>query len=376
MVQTTTALIPLFNLELQRKALQEEITAAVTKVLESGKFILGPETSSFEEEFSKSIGTSHCIACSSGAGAIQIALSACGVGPGDEVITTPMTFIATTSSITLTGAKFVLADIDPETACLDPQKVAEKITPKTKAILPVHIYGYPARMKEFMDMASKHSVKIVEDCAQSHLAEYEGRVTGSIGHAGAFSFYPSKNLGACGDAGAVTTNDDETAKKCRQLRHNGRNLDKGYEHVMEGSTLRIDDIQAAILRVKLRHLKTWTGQRRQLAKLYEAGLKGLPVRLPPSPPAGSSQSFYVYTIKAPRRDELAAHLKSAGIGSGIYYPVPIYRQPVYSGLGYRPGDFPVTEKLVSEVLSLPMFPEMTQAQVARVCGEIKKFYKT
>ncbi len=375
MIQTTTAPIPLFNLALQHKALQKELSAAVMKVLESGKFVLGPETSAFEEEFSKSIGTRHCIACASGAGALQIALGACGVGPGDEVITTPMTFIATTSSITLAGAKFVLADIDPETACLDPQKAGEKITSKTKAVLPVHIYGYPARMKEFMDLASKHSIKIVEDCAQSHLAQYEGRVTGSIGHAGAFSFYPSKNLGACGDAGAVTTNDDETAKKCRQLRHNGRNLDKGYEHVMEGSTLRMDDIQAAILRVKLKYLKTWTDNRRQIAKLYDAGLKELPVKLPPSPPAGSSQSFYVYTIKASRRDALAAHLKSAGIGSGVYYPVPIYRQPVYSELGYKPGDFPVTEKLVSEVLSLPMFPEMTQAQVARVCGEIREFYK-
>lgn len=375
MLQTKSAPIPLFNLELQHKALKKELNAAAIKVLESGKFTLGPETKAFEEEFAKIIGTRHCVSCASGAAAIQIALGACGVGSGDEVITSPLTFIATTSSISLTGAKFVLADVDPVTASLDPEKTEKKITSKTKAMLPVHIYGYPAKMKEFMDIASRRNLKVVEDCAQSHLAEYGGRMTGAIGHAGAFSFYPSKNLGACGDAGAVTTSDDEIAQKCVQLRHCGRHPDRGYEHVMEGTTLRIDDIQAALLRVKLRHLEEWTEKRRKVAGLYAQALKGLPVTLPPSTPKGFSQSFYVYTIKAPRRDELASHLKAAGIGCAVYYPIPLYRQPVYANLGYKPSDFPVTEKLVSEVLSLPMFPEMTGQQVERVCEEIRKFYK-
>ncbi|MFH1618875.1 MAG: DegT/DnrJ/EryC1/StrS family aminotransferase [bacterium] len=375
MLQTRPATIPLFNLELQHRALQKEINTAAVRVLESGKFILGPETGAFEKEFAQLTGVRHCISCSSGAGAIQISLAACGIGPGDEVITTPMTFLASASSISLTGAKFVLADVDRTTACLDPVQAEKKITSRTRAILPVHLYGYPAQMKAFMDLASRRNLKIVEDCAQSHLAGYDGKMTGSIGHAGAFSFYPSKNLGACGDAGAITTNDEDIALKCRQLRHNGRNLDKSYEHVLEGSTLRMHEVQAAILRVKLPHLAAWTEQRRKTAGLYERGLAGLPVKLPPTTGKGFSQSFYVYTIKAPGRDELAAHLKAAGIASGIYYPIPLYRQPVYAKLGYKPSDFPATEMLVSEVLSLPMFPEITAEQVERVCSEIKKFYK-
>jgi len=240
-MQTREQNIPFLDLTFQHKAIQKEINKSAVKVLESGKFILGAETSALENEFAAAIGAKHCIACSSGASAIQIALGACGIGPGDEVITSPFTFIATTSSITLTGAKFILADIDPRTGCLDPWAVSKKITKNTKAVLPVHIYGYPAKMREFMDIAAKHDLKVIEDCAQSHLSKYDGKVTGAIGHAGAFSFYPSKNLGACGDAGAVTTNDDSIAVKCRQLRHNGRSS-SGYEHVAEGSTLRMNEI--------------------------------------------------------------------------------------------------------------------------------------
>jgi dTDP-4-amino-4,6-dideoxygalactose transaminase len=376
MSTTATATpIPLFNLKLQHQAIQKEINEAAVRVLESMQWILGPENAAFEKEFAEMMGVKYCVTCASGAAALQIALGACGVGPGDEVITTPFTFIATTSSISLTGAKFVLADIDPVTCCIDPREIEKKITKKTKAILPVHIYGYPANMSAIMEIAKKHNLKVIEDCAQSHLAEYNGKMTGSIGTAAGFSFYPSKNLGACGDGGAVTTNDENVAKLAMSLRHCGRKLDKAYEYGCEGSTLRMDDIQAAILRIKLRHLKEWTAKRRQVAQYYNEGLKGLPVSLPPSTDKGYSQSFYVYTIRAPKRDALQAYLKEKGIGTAIYYPMALYRQPVYESLNLKPSDFPHTEKAVEEVLSLPMFPELSKEQVTRVCEEIKAFYK-
>ncbi len=367
--------IPLFNLKKQHEPLQKEINAAVVKALESMQWILGPETAAFEKEFAELIGTKYCVTCASGAAALQIALLANGVGPGDEVITTPFTFIATTSSISLTGAKFVFADIDPVTCNLDPKLIEKKITPKTKAILPVHLFGYPADMDAIMAIARKHNLKVIEDCAQSHLAAVSGgKMTGAVSHAGAFSFYPSKNLGACGDGGAVTTNDENIYKALLSLRHCGRKLDKTYEYGFEGSTLRMDEVQSAILRIKLRHLKDWTAQRTQVAKWYDEGLKGTPVTTPPAPPAGGSQSYYVYTIKAPKRDQLAAFLKENGIGSSVYYPLALYRQPVYEHLKLNPADFPNSEKAVTEVLSLPMFPELTKEQVARVCAAIKEFY--
>jgi len=374
MPKTAAEPIPLFNLKKQHEAIQKEINESVIKVLESMQWVLGPENSAFEKEFAAAIGVKHCVSCSSGAAALQIALGACGVKPGDEVITTPFTFIATTSSITLSGAKFVFADVDPVTACIDPESVEQKITKKTKAILPVHLYGYPADMKPLMELAEKHNLKVIEDCAQSHLAAYGGSMTGALGHAGAFSFYPSKNLGACGDAGAVTTNDDETADAALSLRHCGRALGKAYEYSHEGSTLRMDDVQAAILRIKLRRLAGWTEMRRRAAKLYDEGLKNLPVTTPPAPPEKGSQSYYVYTIKAQKRDELAAYLKEKGISTAVYYPLALYRQPVYAGLNISSADSANTEKWCAEALSLPMFPEISPEQIGRVCAEIKNFY--
>ncbi|MFA5160761.1 MAG: DegT/DnrJ/EryC1/StrS family aminotransferase [Elusimicrobiales bacterium] len=376
MTTATTTPIPLFNLKLQHQSIQKEINEAVIRSLESMQWVLGPENTAFEKEFAEAMGAKYCVTCSSGAAALQIALGACGVGPGDEVITTPFTFIATTSSIALTGAKFVFADIDPHTCNLDPDKIEAKITARTKAILPVHIYGYPAEMDKIMAIAKKHNLKVIEDCAQSHLAAYKGKMTGAIGHAGAFSFYPSKNLGACGDAGAVTTNDENVVKAAQSLRHCGRALGKAYEYSHEGSTLRMDDMQAAILRIKLRHLKKWTEMRRAAAALYNGGLRDVPqLSLPPETAGGSSQSFYVYTVRAVKRDELAAHLKEKGIGTAVYYPLALYRQPVYASLGLKPGDYPNTEKACDSALSLPMFPEITAEQVARVCEEIKAFYR-
>lgn len=367
--------IPLFNLKEQHDSLKEQINAAAADALNSMHWLLGPQTEQFEIEFAKTIGVKHCITCSSGASAIQIALKAAGVGPGDEVITTPFTFIATTSSVSLTGAQFVFADIDPRTYNIDVADVERKITKKTKAILPVHLYGYPANMDAIMHLANEHGLKVIEDCAQAHLATCDGVMVGSIGDAGCFSFYPSKNLGACGDAGCITTNDDEIANRCRSLRHSGRAMGKAYEYDLEGSTLRMDEIQAAILRVKLPHLEEWTEKRRKAAAWYEEGLSGVPVVLPPTPPAGSSQSYYVFTIRAEKRDELQAYLKAHNIGSAVYYPVPLYKQPAYAHLGLKAEDYPNAEKAAKEVLSIPMFPEITQEQVMRVCDTIRAFYE-
>lgn len=367
--------IPLFNLKEQHDSLKKEINNAALDALNSMHWLLGPQTEQFEAEFAKTIGVKHCITCSSGASAIQIALKAAGIGEGDEVITTPFTFIATTSSVSLTGAKFVFADIDPLTYNIDVADVERKITKNTKAILPVHLYGYPANMDAIMHLANEHGLKVIEDCAQAHLATADDVMVGGIGDAGCFSFYPSKNLGACGDAGCITTNDDEIAARCRSLRHSGRALGKAYEYDLEGSTLRMDEIQAAILRVKLPHLEEWTEKRRKAAAWYAEGLAGVPVVLPPTPPAGYSQSYYVYTIRCEHRDELQAYLKEKGIGSAVYYPVPLYKQPAYAHLGFKAEDYPQAEKAAKEVLSIPMFPEITKEQVARVCDAIREFYE-
>lgn len=367
--------IPLFNLKEQYETLKPQLHQAAVEAMDSMHWLLGPQTEKFEEEFARLIGVKHCISCSSGASAIQLALKAAGIGEGDEVITTPFTFIATTSSISLTGAKFVFADIDPRTYNIDVKDVERKITKNTKAILPVHLYGYPADMDAIMHLANEHGLKVIEDCAQAHLAMADGVMVGGIGDAGCFSFYPSKNLGACGDAGCITTNDDELADACRSLRHSGRAKNKAYEYDLEGSTLRMDEIQAAVLRVKLPYLQEWTEARRKAAAWYAEGLAGVPVLLPPTPAAGYEQSFYVYTIRAEKRNALQAYLKEKGIASAVYYPVPLYKQPAYKHLGLQPEDFPEAEKAAKEVLSIPMFPEITEEQVARVCETIREFYE-
>lgn len=367
--------IPLFNLKEQYETLKPQLHQAALEAMDSMHWLLGPQTEKFEEEFARLIGVKHCISCSSGASAIQIALKAAGIGEGDEVITTPFTFIATSSSVSLTGAKFVFADIDPRTYNIDVKDVERKITKNTKAILPVHLYGYPADMDAIMHLANEHGLQVIEDCAQAHLAMADGVMVGGIGDAGCFSFYPSKNLGACGDAGCITTNDDELADACRSLRHSGRAKNKAYEYGLEGSTLRMDEIQAAVLRVKLPYLQEWTEARRKAAAWYAEGLAGVPVQLPPTPPVGYEQSFYVYTIRAEKRDELQAYLKEKGIGSAVYYPVPLYKQPAYKHLGLQPEDFPEAEKAAKEVLSIPMFPEITEEQVTRVCETIRDFYE-
>ena len=373
---TNTKPVTLFNLQKQHDSLKQEINQAALDALNSMHWLLGPKTQAFEAEFASALNAKHCVSCSSGASAIQIALMAAGVGKGDEVITTPFTFVATTTSVTLTGADFVFADIDPVTYNLDPKDIERKITSKTKAILPVHLYGYPANMPEIMAIAKKHNLKVIEDCAQSHLALCGGQFTGTIGDAGAFSFYPSKNLGACGDAGAIVTNDTAIAQACESIRHSGRSLGKAYEYDREGSTLRMDEIQAAILSVKLKHLKDWTAARTKVANMYRQKLAGVKeVSLPPQAPEGWSQSYYVFTLRVQNRDGLSAHLKANNIGNAVYYPVPLYKQPCYAHLNCKKEDFPNTEAAALEVLSIPMFPELTEEEVDIVCNAIKEFYK-
>jgi dTDP-4-amino-4,6-dideoxygalactose transaminase len=366
--------IPLFNLKHQHDSLKEEINRAALETLNSMQWLLGPETKAFEEEFAKLIGAKYCIACSSGASAIQIALMAAGIGKGDEVITTPFTFVATTTSVTLTGADFIFADIDLETYNIDPKDIERKITDRTKAIVPVHLFGYPANMDEIMEIARKYNLKIIEDCAQSHLAAFKGTTTGLFGAAGAFSFYPSKNLGACGDAGAIVTNDKATADACASIRHSGRGV-AAYEYDREGSTMRMDEVQAAILNVKAKHLRDWTEARRKVAAAYReklADIKG--ITLPPLEKGGTTQSYYVFTIAAPDRDGLSAHLKANNIGNAIYYPLALYRQPCYAHLKINPADYPNTEEACKTVLSIPMFPELTEEDIDIVCNVIKEYY--
>ena len=367
--------IPLFDLQRQHNSLKKELNAVVLDALNSMQWLLGPQTEKFEQHFAALMGVKHCISCASGASAIQLALMAAGIQEKDEVITTPFSFIATTAAISLSKAKFVFADIDPHTYNLDPQDIERKITSRTKAILPVHLYGYPADMHAIMALARKYDLKVIEDCAQAHLATADGIKVGGIGHAGAFSFYPSKNLGACGDAGAITTNDDDLAAKCRSLRHSGRTKNNKYEYEREGSSLRMDEVQAAILSVKINHLENWTLARQKIASLYQEQLKDLPLSLPPASKKGFSHSYYVYTITTEHRDELQQFLKEKGIGSAVYYPTPLYRQPAYKELDYNPQDFPHTEKACQTVLSLPMFPELREEEVLRVCQTIRDFYR-
>ncbi len=367
--------IPLFNLQKQFDVLKPELEEACLKALNSMKWLLGPETEAFEKEFAEIMNAKHSISCSSGASAIQIALMATGIGKGDEVITTPFTFVATTTSISMTGADIVFADIDPETYNIDPKEIEKKITKKTKAILPVHLYGYPCDMDAIMEIAKKHNLIVIEDCAQSHLSQYKGKTTGTIGLAGAFSFYPSKNLGALGDAGAIITDDDSIADKCSRIRHSGRS-NKPYEYDYEGSTMRADEIQTAMLRVKLKHLKTWTEMRNNASEMYKKHLGDIQqIKTPPVDKPDCTQSFYVYNIRAEKRDELSKFLTENKIGNGVYYPMALYDQPIYKHMGLSGKDFPHTDKACKEVLALPIYPEITEEEIKIVANVIKEFYK-
>ncbi len=356
-------MIPFADLRAQHRSLKTEIKAAILGVLDSGNFVLGPSVGEFEERFAQYCGTRHAVALSSGTAALHLALLASGIGPGDEVITVPMTFVATVSAIQYAGARPVLVDIDPLSWTLDPAMLAGAITNRTKAVIPVHLHGLIAEMDPIMQIASDHGLAVIEDAAQAHGAIYRGKRAGSIGHVGCFSFYPSKNLGACGEGGAVVTDDSVVAQSIRRLRDWGQ--DGKYNHVLKGFNYRMDGIQAAVLNVKLQHLDHWTELRRSHARRYGECLAGLGWQLP----WGEEPSRHAYHVYAPlvaNQWELQGRFRAGGVNTGIHYPRPIHLQPAFSDLGYVAGDFPVAEDFAERTLSLPMFPELTDRQIAFV----------
>ena len=361
--------VPYLDLKAQYQSIKPEIEAVLARVLESGQFVLGSEVVVFEQDFAAYCGTTECIALNSGTSALHLALLAAGVGPGDEVITVPFTFVASVAAVLYTGARPVLVDIDPRSFTMDPAAVEAAITPRTKAILPVHLYGQPADMDPIIDVARRHRLVVIEDAAQAHGAKYKGRAVGSIGDLACFSFYPGKNLGAYGEGGAVTTNNVEYARTIRMLRDWGQ--DRKYHHTLRGYNYRMEAFQGAILGVKLRHLDRWTECRRAIVQQYNSQLADCDVRIPAEMP-WAHHVYHVYTIRADDRDALQAALTAEGIQSGIHYPVPVHLQPAYSDLGYGAGAFPQSEKAAREVLSLPLYPELSSKSVTEVVNAVKK----
>lgn len=363
--------IPLVDLRAQYAPLKDEIMAGIGHVLDGMQLFLGENVRAFESEFAGFCGARYGIGVSDGTAALQIILRAMNVGPGDEVITVSHTFIATAEAIMLVGARPVFVDIEPDTYLMDVAQVEAKITPRTKSILPVHLYGQTVDMDPLREIASRHGLKLIEDACQAHGAEYKGRRAGSLGDAAAFSFYYSKNLGAYGEGGFITTNDPDLAQRARMIRDHGS--EKRYYHDFVGFNARLDEVQAAVLRVKLRHLEEWNDKRRGHARLYGELLKGIPVTTPVECP-GNKHVYHLYVTRAPRRDELQAWLKERGISAGIHYPVPVHRQMALQSFGYGQGRLPVTEHVVNEVLSLPMYAELSDLEIEYVVDSLKAFY--
>lgn len=363
-------MIPFVDLKAQYHSIKPEIDAAIGRVLESSEFVLGSEVAAFEREFAAYCGAGQAIGVSTGTSALHLALLAAGVGPGDEVITTAFTFVATVATILYTGARPVLVDIEPATFTMDATQLEAAITPRTKAIVPVHLYGQPAAMDPILEIARRHGLIVIEDAAQAHGAAYRGRRAGSIGDLACFSFFPGKNLGAYGEGGAVTTNNPEYGRTIRMLRNWG--AARKYEHVLKGYNYRLQGIQGAILRVKLRYLEGWTEARRAHAARYDALLAGSGVETPAARP-DSRHVYHIYAIRTPRRGDLQVALKAQGIETGIHYPTPVHLLPAHSDLGYSAGDFPCAEAAAAEVLSLPMFAELTEEQIGAVAGAVREF---
>ncbi|WP_392534302.1 DegT/DnrJ/EryC1/StrS family aminotransferase [Nostoc sp. C117] len=371
--------IPAFDIKQQYSTIEAEVSAAVLEVLASGRYIGGPLVQSFEQQFAAYHGVSECIACNSGTDALYLALRALEIGTGDEVITTPFTFIATAEVISAVGAKPVFVDIDASTFNLDVEQLAAAITPKTKAIIPVHLFGQPVDMTSLIAIAQSHNLSVIEDCAQSTGATWAEQKVGSIGHIGCFSFYPTKNLGGCGDGGAITTNDPAIADKLRVLRDHGSKI--RYLHEEIGVNSRLDALQAAILQIKLRYLDIWNDRRRNIANYYYQYLCQIPAIVPPQELPGGIGVWNQYTIRisgeerngssAKYRDWVRTQLQEQGVSSMIYYPYPLHLQPVYQNLGYQVGDFPLAEQACHEVISLPMFPELTEQQQDQVIYALK-----
>lgn len=357
------------DLKAQYRQIKPRVDEAIARAVASTQFVLGPEVSSFEERFAAYCNVGQARAVNSGTSALHLALLAAGVGPGDEVITVSMTFVATTAAVLYSGATPVFVDVDPVTWTMNPALIEAAITPRTKAILPVHLHGLMADMDPIMAIARKHGLAVIEDAAQAHGAEYKGRRAGSIGDLGCFSFYPGKNLGAYGEGGAVVTNNAELARKVSLLRDWGQ--EAKYDHVVAGYNYRMDGIQGAVLNVKMDYIEAWTEARRTVAGQYD-GLLAKFAFARPRPPAHCRHVYHVYAITLPRRDETLKLLHANGIGAGIHYPVPVHLQKAYAHLGYRAGDFPVTEQLAGQFLSLPIYPELEPQDVVEVVTQLEK----
>lgn len=357
--------IPFVDLQTQYQHLKPQVDAAIVQACTRGDFVLGKDVELFEAEFAAWCRTPHCVSVANGTEALHLALLACDIGPGDEVITCTHTFIATAIAIHATGAKPVLVDCDPKYYTIDPAQVARAITPRTKAIIPVHLYGQPADMDPILELAKKHGLFVIEDACQAHGAEYKGRRCGSLGDIAAFSFYPGKNLGAYGDGGAITTTRKDLAEKVWLLRNYGQRVK--YEHSCKGVNSRLDTIQAAVLRIKLPHLESWNTARRAAAAQYNQLLAGTGLALPQLAPY-ATHVYHLYVVQPASRQQLQAALDAANISHGIHYPIPIHLQPAFADLGLKAGSFPVAEALAAKIVSLPMFPEITGEQLQRVAA--------
>jgi dTDP-4-amino-4,6-dideoxygalactose transaminase len=361
--------VPYLDLKAQYHSIKPEIDAAIAGILESSQFVLGSEVASFEREFAAFCSATECVALNSGTSALHLALLCAGIEPGDEVITVPFTFVASIAAILYCGAKPVLLDIDPRSFTIDPAAIEACITSRTKAILPVHLYGHPADMDPILEVGRRHSLVVIEDAAQAHGAEYKGRRAGSLGDIACFSFYPTKNLGAYGEGGAITTNNPKYAQAIRMLRDWGQ--DRKYHHLLRGYNYRMEGMQGAILRVKLRQLEKWTEARRRIATQYNKLLADSGVELP-SEMAWARHAYHVYTLRSENRDGLQSALAADGIQTAIHYALPAHLQPAYADLNYGRGAFPQSEKAAAQVLSLPIYPELTAESVAEVARAVKK----
>jgi len=360
--------IPFVDLKSLHGEIRNELREVFDRVLDNSTFVLGPEVQRFEQEFAAYVGTTHCVALNTGTAAIHLALAALNVGLGDEVITVPHTFIATAEAITAVGARPVFVDIDPVSFTMDPALLEAAISDKTRAIIPVDLYGQVADMDRILEIANRHRIPVIEDACQAHGAEYKGRKAGAFGIAGCFSFYPGKNLGACGEGGAVTTNDADLAQRIRLWRDHGSS--KRYEHIFPGLNMRMEGLQGGVLSVKLRYLDSWNEQRRQAAAAYDKALANSDI-VTPTEMNYSRHVYHLYVVQSDNRDVLRQQLADAGIESGLHYPTPLHLQEAYRFLGYKEGSFPVTEKVRSRILSLPMYPGIHPGAIERVASELQ-----
>ena len=364
--------IPYLDLPAQLRSIRKDLDAAIARTLDHCSFCLGPDVTQFEKDFARFVGAEHCVGFNSGTSALHVAMLLVGVGPGDEVITTPFTFVATSWAISYAGAKPVYVDIDDATFNLDPKLIERAITPRTRAVLPVHLYGHPFDVDAILAVCRKRKLPLVEDAAQAHGAKYKGKTVGTSGELSCFSFYPGKNLGACGEGGALVTNNDAFDQRARSLREHGSTV--RYYHDEVGYNYRMEGFQGATLGVKLKHLAKWTAERQRVAHRYHELLAGTPLQLPREADYAQS-AWHLYVVRHPRRDDLKKHLEANGVGCALHYPLPLHLEKCYANLGHKPGDFPVAERAARECLSLPIYPELTDQQIRRVADVIGSFFR-